>query len=97
MKDIKEKTSDAIEIIHNRYFKGKPDRMAGLEEERIHLDVACKIYERRERAGLSQEELAKLVEVSPSVLSSLENADYEGDSISLYQRIASVLEKRRMI
>ncbi len=87
-------TSDAVEILHRRYYEAHPERLASLDEERANLDIACKIYDLRDKAGLTQKELAKLVGTTPSVISRLEDADYEGHSLSMLQRIAAALDKR---
>jgi len=87
-------TTGAVEILDRRYFKGKPERIAELEEERANAEVARNIYELREKAGMAQAELAKLVGTTPSVISRLEDADYEGHSLSMLRRIATALDKR---
>ena len=90
----KKKTSDAVEILHRRYYEGKPDRIAELEEARAEDELARKIYELREKAGLTQERLAKLVGTTPSVISRLEDSDYEGHSLTMLKRIAAAVNKR---
>lgn len=87
-------TTDALEIIHGRYFAGRPHRLTELEEERANADVARRIYHLREQAGITQARLAKLVGTTPSVISRLEDADYEGHSLSMLRRIAAALDKR---
>lgn len=87
-------TKDAVEILHRRYFEGKPERLAELEEARANQDVALKIYELREKAGLTQAALAKLVGTTPSVICRLEDADYEGHSLTMLRRIAAALDRR---
>ena len=87
-------TTDAVEILDRRYFKENPERIAELEEERANAEVARKIHELRETAGMTQAELAKLVGTTPSVISRLEDADYEGHSLSMLRRIAASLNKR---
>src|SRR6266566_3433242 len=87
-------TRDAVEILHRRYYEGKPKRMADLEEARANDDVARKIYALRAEAGLSQRELAKLVGTAASVICRLEDADYEGHSLAMLRRIAAALDKR---
>ena len=56
----KKSTSDAVDILHRRYYEGKPKRIAQLEEARANDEVARKIQDLRTKAGLSQRELAKL-------------------------------------
>ena len=51
-------TTDAIEILHRRYYEGRPDRLAELEAARTDDEVARKIYQLRTRAELSQRALA---------------------------------------
>jgi DNA-binding XRE family transcriptional regulator len=87
-------TTDAVEILHRRYFEGKPEMLAALEEARANDEVARKIYELRTKAGLSQRQLAKLVGTTASVICLLENADYEGHSLSMLRRIATALHRR---
>ena len=88
------KTTDAVEILHRRYIKGDPEREAALQTERMNAEVAAMVHRRRTDAGLTQEELAELVGTTQSVISRLEDADYEGHSLSMLQRIASALKMR---
>lgn len=90
----KNKTSDAVEILHKRFYVGKPERMAQLEQVRADDAVARKIYDLRTKAGLSQRELAKLIGSTASVICRLEDADYEGHSMAMLNRIAAALDKR---
>jgi len=87
-------TSDALEIMHRRYYEGRPERLVSLEEERLNAEIARMIYDLRTKAGLTQRQLAKLVGTSASAICRLEDADYEGHSLSLLRRIAGVLNKR---
>ena len=88
------KTDNALEIIYQEFYEGKPDRIAELEEARVNDDVARKIRESREEAGLSQRKLAEIVGTTASVICRLEDADYEGHSLSMLNRIASALDRR---
>ena len=96
MKKIRKKapTTDAVEIIHRRYYEDRPERMAGLAEAEANDTVARKIYELRRRAGLTQGKLAKLVGTTTSVVSRLEDADYQGHSLAMLRRIAAALNQR---
>jgi MoxR-like ATPase len=62
-------TTDAVEILHRRYFEGKPKMLALLEEERANVEIARKIYELRTTAGLSRQRTGRrrepCVEVCP--------------------------------
>lgn len=90
----KEKTQDAIRILHGRYVKDDPERKAALQEERVNAEVARLIHEMRNAAGLSQQQLAELIGTTQSVISRLEDADYEGRSLSLLERIATALNQK---
>jgi DNA-binding XRE family transcriptional regulator len=87
-------TTDAGEILHRRYFEGKPEMLAALEEARANDEVARKVYELRTKAGLTQRQLAKLVGTTASVICLLEDADYEGHSLSMLRRIATAVNRR---
>ena len=90
-------TTDAVEILHRRYFEGTPAKQALLEEERANATVARQIYDLRTEAGLSQRELAKTVGTTASVICRLEDADYDGHSLAMLRRIAAALHKRVQI
>ncbi|HEV3203638.1 MAG TPA: XRE family transcriptional regulator [Gemmataceae bacterium] len=87
-------TDDAIEILDRRYYQGRADRIAKLEEARANDEVARKIYELRTNARLTQRQLAKLVGTTASVICLLEDADYEGHSLAMLRRIAAALDRR---
>ena len=87
-------TTDAIEILHRRYYAGRPDRLKALEGARVEDEIARKIYHLRTQAGLTQRTLAKLVGTSASAICRLEDADYEGHSMAMLKRIAEALNKR---
>jgi len=87
-KTMAEKTSrtDAASILRRRYVDGEPARAAAVERERINAEVAQLIYSRRVAAGLTQKQLAELAGTKQSVISRLEDADYEGHSLTMLQR-----------
>jgi transcriptional regulator with XRE-family HTH domain len=57
-------------------------------------DVALQIVALRERARLSQKELAKLLKTSQQQISRLESPTYEGHSLSMLCRVAKVVHAR---
>jgi len=87
-------TTDALKIVHHWFYEGRPERAAGLEEAIVNDEIARKIYDLRTAAGLTQRQLAKLVGTTASVICRLEDADYEGHSFSMLNRIAAALNKR---
>jgi transcriptional regulator with XRE-family HTH domain len=92
-----DKTNNAVEILHRRYLDDNEDRKESLQTERINADVAQKIYVMRKEAELTQKELAKLIGTTQSVISRLEDADYEGHSLTMLSRIAYALKRRLTI
>ena len=84
-------TKDAVKVLHSRYIKGKPKRLESLKKEHEALDIASQIYTIRKKQGLSQRQLANLVGTTQSVISRLEDADYNGHSLQMLNRIAGVL------
>ncbi len=57
-------------------------------------DVALQIAVLRERAGLSQKELARRLKTSQQHISRLESPDYEGHSLANLRRVAEVLHAK---
>lgn len=89
----KKTTADALEILAHMTGKN-PVLQRRFEEETVNREVAQSIYRLRQRAGLSQAELARRVGTTQSVISRLEDADYEGHSVALLNRIAAAMEQR---
>lgn len=87
------KTSNALEIIRRRY-KHDDETMEILAEERIKSLAAMAIYDARTAAGLTQQQLADLVGTKQPVIARLEDADYEGHTTAMLQRIAAALNQR---
>src|SRR5437667_1208234 len=54
-------------------------------------DVALQIAALREKAGLSQKDLARKLHTSQQQISRLESPSYEGHSLSMLRRVAEVL------
>lgn len=86
------KTRNAIKMI---------DRMVGddlelremIAEESVNAAVARLIFDARTEAGYSQKQLADLIGTKQPVIARLEDADYEGHSLSMLIRIARALKR----
>ena len=89
----KKTTTDATKILAD-IAGHDPIRQQAFEEEVANREVAQSIYELRQRAGISQAELAKRIGTTQSVISRLEDADYEGHSLAMLNRIAAAVERR---
>ena len=68
-----------------------------LRESSINAQVSLIIYDVRKQAGLTQKQLAKLIGTTQSVIARLEDADYEGHSLSMLARIAAALNQKLKI
>jgi len=90
---IMARTKDAVKIL-DRVTGQNPAVRAGIANARINLEVAQMIYDARTKAGMSQRELAELIGSRQSVIALLEDADYDGHSLSRLQRIGSALRQR---
>ena len=89
----KQRISDGLMILDS--VTGKDPRVLALiVEEGEKLRIAKAIYELRTKAGLSQTDLAKRVGTTQSVISRLEDADYEGHSLEILQRIGKATNNR---
>ena len=86
-------TSDAVEILHGRYYEGHSERLVELEAARASAAIARTAYELRTKARLSQGELARRIGATKTVIGDLEDDDFEGDALGLLQRIAGALNK----
>lgn len=90
----KETTTNAAKILHKRYVRGNKKRLESLAKERENLSIAKQIYDLRVQAGLSQKQLADLVGTTQSVISRLEDADYDGHSLATLRKIGAALQQR---
>jgi ribosome-binding protein aMBF1 (putative translation factor) len=83
-------TSSATAIL--RRVTGRSEKMRVLlDRERLSAAVARQICEARKDRGLSQAKLAAMVGTTQSVIARLEDADYDGHSLTMLRRIAEAL------
>jgi ribosome-binding protein aMBF1 (putative translation factor) len=86
--------TDALEILHRRFYAGRTARLKNLEEARANEEIARRIRELRTAAGLTQTQLARLIGTTASVICRLEDADYEGHSLAMLRKIGGALNQR---
>ena len=87
------KTSDALKII-DKINRTDSELQEMVAEASINVHVAQLIYEARTKAGLTQQQLAGMIGTKQPMIARLEDADYEGHSLSMLQRIAHALNQR---
>lgn len=86
-------TSDAVDILDIE-FGTDPGYQELRAQERVKSQAARAIYQARIAAGLTQAELARRVGTTQSVISRLEDADYDRHSLALLERIATALHRQ---
>jgi ribosome-binding protein aMBF1 (putative translation factor) len=87
------RADDALKILEN--LTQDNSEMEGMvRESSLNAIVAQLIYEARSKAGLTQQQLAAQIGTQQSVIARLEDADYEGHSLSMLQRIACALNQK---
>lgn len=85
------KTMDGMEIIKRR-FGVDPRTDPAVQAFADDFRIAQMIYDARNAAGMSHEQLADAVGTTADVISQLEDADYEGQSLALLRRVAERLD-----
>jgi ribosome-binding protein aMBF1 (putative translation factor) len=93
MTRTRSQTKDALKILGKLTGESEAVRV-GIAGAKVNFAVAQMIYDARTRAGLSQSALAALIGTKQPVIARLEDADYEGHSLTMLQRIAGALEQR---
>src|SRR6266404_2991069 len=71
-----------------------PDFAERFKRDGEAWDVALQIAALREKAGLSQKDLARKLKTSQQQISRLESPSYEGHSLSMLRRVAKILSAR---
>jgi ribosome-binding protein aMBF1 (putative translation factor) len=84
----------AVQFLYDRYVGNDAERVREYEEEEFKVAIARRIHELRTRASLTQKGLAKRVGTTVSVISQMEDADYEGPLLFMLKRIAQALGRR---
>lgn len=71
-----------------------PEFKAHYQEERQALKLAMKIAKLREKKGLSQQQMAKLMGTSQQAVSRIESGEYEGFTLKTLEKIAEATGTR---
>lgn len=86
------KPLDAGDLIREEMAKD-PELAAGVEAELQKLRIADAIREARREAGLSQKQLAELMNTAQSAIARMERSDYTRFSMPTLAKIAVYLNK----
>ena len=84
------KTRNAMTIIH-KMVGDDVELKQLIADARVSSQIAQMVYDARIAAGLTQKELAAMVGTGQSAIARLEDADYDGHSLTMLQRIAEAL------
>ena len=87
------KTNDALKILQ-KLTSEDPEMEDMIKESSLNAELAQMIDRARTQAGLTQQQLADRIGTKQSVIARLEDAEYNGHSLSMLQKIASALNQR---
>ena len=90
---MKRKKDDLDRTIEEA-LKRDPSLKVELEKADQAWDIAFQIYDLRQKAGLTQKELAELVGTRQSNIARIESADYTGYTHKTLEKIAKALKAR---
>lgn len=85
-------TTDGIKIL-DAMIGDDAELQEMCDQATVNAHVAQLIYDARTEENLSQQALAKMIGTTQSVISRLEDADYEGHSLSMLNRVAQALHR----
>jgi len=87
------RNSTASQLLQRRYARDESHKRS-IQIERVNAQIAQMIIDLRRESGLTQKELADKIKTTQSVVSRLEDAEYDGHSLSMLNRIAGALGKQ---
>ena len=88
--------NDALAVLTQMFgeTEGWDERVAAATDAAL---IAEEVYALRERHGLTQAELAALIDSTQPAVARLENATYQGHSISVLRRIAAAVGEQVVV
>lgn len=84
-------TTDGLEILNSLFLEQDPELREMVEREHRKMRIAKLLYQLRKSKGLTQGQLARLVGTSTSVISRIEDANYDGHNLSTVERFCEAL------
>jgi DNA-binding XRE family transcriptional regulator len=90
-------SASATRILYDRYYRGKPARIAGLRRTRQQLALGRQIRALREARSLSQAQLARALGTQAPAISRIEDADYDGHSLRILRKIADYFDQELVV
>ena len=90
---MRKKITDAVEIIDRRYG-GDPEWEQMVLQEELNLRIGQAVHDLRNGAKLTQQELAEMIGTTQSIISKVENADYDGSAAEMLVRVCFALHRK---
>lgn len=84
------KPARAVDVLR-RALGDSPTRRKEIDRHKLNMAIGEQIYAARVAAGMTQAALAKRIGTTQSVISDLEDAEYQGHTMSMLRRIAEAL------
>ena len=89
----KGRVKDAVELIE-KWYGQTPGWNEMVAEEQLKMDVGQVVCDLRTSLGMTQSEFADLVKVKQPIISEIENANYNGNTIEIFKRVCLALHMR---
>lgn len=88
------KTKDDLDRLTEKLLKQDPSFKEEMEKADQAWDIALQLFDLREKMGLTQTELAKLVGTKQSNIARIESADYTGYTLKTLEKVTKALKAR---
>lgn len=85
---------DDLDRLTEKLLKQDPSFREAMEKAGQAWDIAFQIHDLREKAGLTQKQLAELVGTKQSNIASVESADYTAYTLTTLEKITKALKAR---
>ena len=85
---------DDIDRLTEKLLKQDPSFKVEMDKADQAWDIAFQLYDLREKMGLTQTELAKLVGTKQSNIARIESADYTGYTLKTLEKVTKALKAR---
>lgn len=85
------------EDVKREMYKKDPGMKRRVEKEKEKMRLAWQIRQLRQQAGLSQEQLAKIIGTSRTAITRMENEGYDRYSLHTLRRVAEALDAELVV
>lgn len=88
------RVKDDLDRLTEKLLKQDPSFKEAMDRADQAWDIAFQIYDLRKKAGLTQKQLAGLVETKQSNIARIESADYTGYTLTTLEKITKALKAK---